>query len=1019
MTTQPRAYPTIAVSACALLVLILLVSPYVEAQYFGKNKVRHQMLDFSIQETEHFDIYYYDETEENVELIARLAERWYHRLSQVLDHELGGRQPLIIYATHTHFRQTNTTMGDIGEGTGGFTEALKNRVVMPMTGTLEEFDHVLGHELIHAFQFDMTGLRGDPEGTRIPGATRLPLWIVEGMAEYLSVGPESPHTAMWLRDAVLRDELPELHRMNHPRYNPYRYGHAFMSYIGGRWGDSTVTEFMRNAVTSGSLQGATESTFGMSAEELTGQWHEALRVHYQPLLEASEPADVYGRQVREGRDDRGRRSVNIAPSLSPDGARLVYLSERQGVAMELFMMDVASGEVISRISEFALDPHFESLQFVSSAGSWSPDNRHFVFASVIQGEPALTILDTANGDVVEQIRFAELGEIYNPAWSPDGRHIAFSGQVRGFTELYLHDSEEGGLERLTDDRYSALQPAWSPDGGTIAYVTDRFTTDLELLSGGTHRIALFNLANEEITEIPHAPGSRQISPHWSADGESLFFLSDTRGTGNIHQLRLASGVIYELTNVQTGIGGFTGLSPALSVAGPDDTVAFSAFEAGGYGLYVSDPETLPEGEALAGITVSASDRLLPPDERTDQKVMAFLAEPARGLVADPVRRQREYRARPTPDYISQVHIGAAASSGGTSAHAGATVYWTDMLGDHHVLTQLELLYQDDELLRNSAAAVSYENRARRFNWGVNVSQIPFISAGFRQTIDEVDGTTVAIEEALRFWEINRNVSGMISYPLSRATRLETTLGYRHIGFEAERNTQVISLDTGQVLLEQREDLPAAPSLDLARGSLAHVFDTALFGATSPMLGQRSRLQLTGVTGDLQYYEVLADYRGYWMPFEDYPLSLAGRAMHMGRYGSDAESPRQRPLFIGSPSLVRGYDHGYTLARDPVLERMQGSRMAVANLEARYPLAGAQGLIGGDFSLPVDLALFYDTGTAWDRDTSFLGDDRSLVSSYGLSLRTNVLGLVFQFSYVKPQDLVDKDWYFQFSILPGF
>ncbi len=1002
-----------------ILVLFLLFPVYLEAQYFGKNKVRYQDFDFRIRETEHFDIYYYDDTEASVELIAKLAERWYDRLSDVMDHELGARQPLIIYATHTHFRQTNTTMGHIGEGTGGFTEALKNRVVLPMTGNLADFDHVLGHELIHAFQFDMTGRRGDPEGTRIPGATRLPLWLVEGMAEYLSLGPDSSLTSMWMRDAVQRDDLPALRRLNHPRFNPYRYGHALMAYIGGRWGDDAVTEFMRTAVRSGNLNQATQNMFDLSAEEFSEQWHEALRSRYRPLIEASAPADTHGRQLRPGRDDRGRRSANVAPALSPDGQRLVYLSERQGVAMELFMMDVESGEVIRRFSEFALDPHFESLQFVSSAGSWSPDNRHFVFAAVLQGVPALTILDTETGRVVDRIRFPELGEVYNPAWSPDGRHIAFSGQDRGFTDLYLYDTEQENHERLTEDRYSALQPAWSPDSGTIAYVTDRFSSDPDLLFAGVHQIALLNLESQAIREIPQVPGSKQINPQWSADGANLYYLSDSRGTSNLYRVDLASGATEALSNVHTGISGFTGLSPALSVAGPDDTIAFSAFDAGGFGLFVTDPGSLPESSVLSELTVATEDRLLPPLERTDQKVAEFLAEPARGLIADPVRRERDYRARPTPDFISQVHIGAAAGAGGTAAGGGATVYWTDMLGDHHLLTQLELHYQEGELVRNTAASVTYENRSQRFNWGVNVSQIPFISAGFRQTLGEVDGESAVIQQALRYWEVNRNVTGSIFYPLSQATRLETSLGYRYIGFDGEQRTRAFSASTGRLLAQSREELTVAPSLDLFRAGVAHVFDTALFGATSPMLGQRSRLQLTAVGGDLRFTEALADYRAYWMPFEDYGLSLAGRAMHLGRYGGDAESPRQRPLFIGSPSMVRGYDQGFSLAEEPVLASMQGSRMAVANLEARYPLTGSRGLVGGDFTWPADLALFYDTGTAWNSGTSFLGADRSLVSSYGLSLRTNLAGMVFQFSYVRPLDTVDRDWRFQFTIQPGF
>lgn len=111
-----------------------------------------------------------------------------------MEHHLRGRQPLIIYSSHPQFEQTNAISGVLGQGTGGVTEPLKRRIVLPFGGPLSETDHVIGHELVHAFQFDITGERGGETVFRASGATRLPLWFIEGMAEFLSLGPEDlPH----------------------------------------------------------------------------------------------------------------------------------------------------------------------------------------------------------------------------------------------------------------------------------------------------------------------------------------------------------------------------------------------------------------------------------------------------------------------------------------------------------------------------------------------------------------------------------------------------------------------------------------------------------------------------------------------------------------------------------------------------------------------------------------------------------------------------------------------------------
>src|SRR5687767_2331545 len=145
--------------AVALLVLSLTLPSSAAAQggYFGRNKVQYRGFDFQVLKTEHFDIYYYPEEAAAAQMASRMAERWYARLSSIFDHDLRGRQPLILYASGPHFRQTNAIQGEIGEGTGGVTEAYKRRIVLPFAGPIESSDHVLGHELVHAFQYDITG----------------------------------------------------------------------------------------------------------------------------------------------------------------------------------------------------------------------------------------------------------------------------------------------------------------------------------------------------------------------------------------------------------------------------------------------------------------------------------------------------------------------------------------------------------------------------------------------------------------------------------------------------------------------------------------------------------------------------------------------------------------------------------------------------------------------------------------------------------------------------------------------
>src|SRR5262245_53461754 len=80
--------------------LVLLGAAPAHAQYFVQNKVQYEHFNFKVLKTPHFDIYFYPAEEDAAKEVSRMAERWYTRLSHVLDHDLSSRQPIILYASH-------------------------------------------------------------------------------------------------------------------------------------------------------------------------------------------------------------------------------------------------------------------------------------------------------------------------------------------------------------------------------------------------------------------------------------------------------------------------------------------------------------------------------------------------------------------------------------------------------------------------------------------------------------------------------------------------------------------------------------------------------------------------------------------------------------------------------------------------------------------------------------------------------------------------------------------------------
>ena len=993
------------------------------AQYFGRNKVRYDAPAFRVLATDHFDVHYYPAERLPAEQAARLAERWYARLSTFFNHELRGRQPLILYASPAAFRQTNIVEGELGEGTGGVTESLRRRIVLPLAGSMAATDHVIGHELVHAFQFDLTARAQPSSEERMAGAQQLPLWFVEGMAEYLSLGPADAQTAMWLRDALTHEALPPVERLGDPRYFPYRWGHALWAYVAGRWGEHALVAALRQAGRSGSASSALAATLGITVQELTREWHAAIRQTCGPVLAKARPADTWARAALAARRPS---ELNVGPALSPDGRLLAYLSEKDLLSVDLFVSEVATGRMVAKVASTARDAHLGSLNYVASAGAWDPAGQRLAYAARRGSAATIELYDVAARRPLPPLRVSGIEEILTPAWSPDGRHIAFAGMRDGVVDVFVITVDSGEVRRLTDDAFADLHPLWARDGASIVVATDRFTTVPATGRAGYFQLARIGLDGVVETLVDPWPG-HMLNPQWAdPDGTQLLVIGDRGGAPNLWRIDLVTRRVERVTALPTGVAGITALSPALSTAPAAGRVAFSTLDDRGHRVFVAGTDQLPAPSPLDP-AMTASE--LAPASRGPSEVAAYLADGA-GL-PDPARvfDDAPYRPRLGLDAVIQPSVGVAVDRFGSYAGGQVALLWDDMLGDRSLVTafQASTTLDADFSYRDLGGVLSYSDRTRRWNWTATAEQSPYRTGYVQGAVGRVDGQPAYVEQEVVVRQTVQAVSGVASYPFDAARRLELGAGAQRYTFSERTRTIATALDTRREILDQRTDVPGLSGLALGRTMAAWVYDRTSFGATSPVFGERYRLEVSPTAGTIRYTGLLADYRRYFMPVPFY--TLAGRVLHYGRYGSGGEDERLSPLFLGYPELVRGYDLGSFRAEEcelagcEVFDRLVGSRLLVTNAELRFPLLrpfGAGREMYGP--VPIELAIFGDAGVTWSRSSSpaFAGGGRDWATSAGASVRVNVFGLaVVQLSLVRPFQRPGRGWMFQFSLTPGF
>lgn len=989
-----KTFPALLVYS--FFIVFFFLSQLAQAQYFGRSKPHYREFNFKVLQTPHFDIYHYTRNDSLIYSLAQQSEHWYSRHQEVLKDTIRFQNPIIFYETHADFQQTTAISGTIGVGTGGVTEAFKNRVVMPVMESRSQTSHVLGHELVHAFQYNILK---NTDSVSLYSDNNVPLWMIEGLAEYMSIGRIDPHTAMWMRDAVLHDRVPTLEKMTYdPSFFPYRYGQAFWAYVAATYGDQVIKLLFTETAKRG-VEAGVRRVLGVTDDSLSSMWRTTMKQFYDPYM-ASTVKEAVGKRLLY---EKNAGEMNMSPSISPDGKYIAFYSEKSLFTIDLFLADAVTGKIIRKLSDDRQGTHVDALAFIESAGTWSPDSRQFAYVVFQEGKNVLYIANARSGKTIRKIEIPGVASFSNPAWSPDGNSIVVSGLVSGQSDLFLYDLRNRTVRRLTNDVYSDIQASWSPDGKQIVFATDR-VAGTALKVKYPFGLAVLSVDDLSVTTINIFKGADNLNPSFVNDS-TIYFLSDRDGFRNLYSYSLNTKEVSQLTNFFTGISGLTDLSAAVSTARQADRVAYSFYNKGRYEIFQAshadfkavkvNPDSVNMGAALLPPYSGKGSNIVEPNLYDTEK---YTLLPRDSFSTVP------YKPRFRLDFVSGSGAGIAVSRYGAGVGGGVSMLFSDILGNNQLFTGVSI----NGRLVDAAGMVAYVNQKKRINFGGMISHIPYraSSESFRGERIIYEGDTVdAINYQLDLLRaLEDQVSLFAAYPFSIARRFEVGGGFTYYNYVLERyNNYYVN---GYLVDEDREKLPAPKDFHFLQLNAAYVIDNSFFGIASPMRGQRARYQYEQYFDGINIYTTLIDHRFYK---HVKPVAFAYRAMHYARYGSDAESSKLSPLFVGYPTLVRGYD-AYSFYRyqdidstSLSIEQLIGTRMIISNFEIRLPFTGPRRLtlISSRFFY-TELTGFLDGGIAWTRNSrlAVLPEagaspqvKRIPVFSAGGSVRVNLFGML--------------------------
>ena len=1004
------------------IIIGLVFFTQAEAQYFGRNKPRYQKFDFKVYETPRFDIYHYLKNEERLKELAQQSEQWYQMHQSVLKDTFETKNPILFYNNHAEFQQTNSVSGSIGIGTGGVTEGFKNRVILPLAMSNEQTNHVLGHELVHAFQYHMI-IKGD--STSIKNLSNIPLWMIEGLAEYMSIGRVDAHTAMWMRDAVMNEDVPSIKDLSkYNKYFPYRYGQAFWAFLTGYYGDDIIEPFFVNTAKYG-MDVAIKNVLNTDRKTLSNMWQNALKTYYTPML-GDKKEKRFGKKLF---DEKNAGRLNISPVLSPNGTYVIFLSEKDLFSTDLFLANARNGKIIRKVASASKSGHLDDFNYLESAVTWKPNSKAFAFVAFKQGKNVIVINDVESGKTIKEIEVPGVPAFNNLAWSPDGKQIVIAGLVNGQIDLYVYDLKKEKTIQLTNDKYSEMHPSFSKDGTKLIFSTDQ----LSMQNGRTHgkwtfNIAIMDLNNNTISHVDVFKGADNLNPSFDHEG-NILFLSDRDGFRNIYQYETSTGKVFQETNFLTGVSGITHYAPALTVSQKRDRVLYSYFSKNKYKIFKASSEKFLHQQVDAqAVDFAAATLPVVGLEVADIVSNNFEKIDEMPLASASTFLEKEYKPKFKLDYIgggAGVGVSNRFGQSSTGLAGGVDLLFSDILGNNQLFTSFALNGE----IYDFGGTVGFLNKKNKIAYGASLSHIPYRSGSLNfagiDTLTTQGGQKVLAEKielnTLRIFQDKANV--FAQYPISKSTRVEAGGSFSRYSYRLDRQDNYFD-QFGNLIFQEKEKLDAPEGFNLFNINTALVGDNSQFGIASPMNGYRYRLSVEQNIGQWNFTSTLLDFRKYHYAK---PVSFGFRVMQYSRYGKDAD--RLPAIFVGDPTLIRGYnfksfdrfkDYGFDA------NQLTGSKILVSNFEIRLPFTGPERLsvIKSNF-LFTELAFFVDGGVAWNKYSDFKNNGEGSrfkpqpVFSTGLSGRINLFGAIILEPYFAVPIQKNTKGVFGLNIIPGW
>ncbi|WP_194774368.1 TolB-like translocation protein [Pararhodonellum marinum] len=536
-------------------VLLMFINQQVFGQFdrerFGKNRIQHQVMDWSFYSSNNFEVYYYGSGQANARMAIDFLEAEFERLSQLIGYVAYTKPKIFIYNSREELLESNLNLNKDSFTIDGQTFFSKLLAEVPYTGDWETFKRELIYGTSKAILEEMV------YGTSITDAFQsnlinsFPYWFLEGAAQYMASG-WSMEMDDYVRHYLKENKNPKLYNLKEEE--AAMLGQSIWNFIVEKYGKRYISSILNLSRINRNEENSIANTIGLNFKTFVEQW----RAYYTGINNQvlTTFKDINDEKVITSTSKNRIGKINDV-KFSPDSKHLAYVIN-DGGKFRIIVRELAT-EKERTIYKGGYRSDDQRENFSTPIIAWK-DTLNLAIGTFTRGVTTLR-LRAIDGSSQDRIFLRNITQIMDLDFAPNGRNMVLSAIANGRRDIYTLNVRGQG-KRLTNDIFDNITPVFLNDS-TIIYASnfkelpDSVLTNVVDIRELPQYYNLFRLdvGDSTVTTRLTNSNSKNFSPR-VMNANILLYFSDQSGIMNVMRYNLGSNVSSQVSAFNKSLEAF-------------------------------------------------------------------------------------------------------------------------------------------------------------------------------------------------------------------------------------------------------------------------------------------------------------------------------------------------------------------------------------------------------------------------------------------------------------------------------